>query len=219
VTAAKASLRLESKKVVEVGHGINTKAFECERSWDLSSGPARILAVGRMSPIKDYETLLSAVSMVKDTTRIEVTIVGQPVMSNDFAYYERLKEMTRELNIQDGITFRGFVPYKDIPDYYKNSDFVVNLSPTGGLDKVVLEAMAAKAIVLVANQAFGPHLAGHQERLLFKFRDPRDLALKIERLAGSPREELEKISRELHHSVWNNHQLSSTINKISQLFT
>ena len=62
VTAAKESLSTTSKKIVEVGHGIDTEKFETNRDW--SQWPfetIEVLSVGRISRIKNYETLIYSI--------------------------------------------------------------------------------------------------------------------------------------------------------------
>ena len=193
-TASRASLTIMSKKIVEIGHGINANRFKTEnRKWG-----NRILAVGRISPIKNYETLLQ--------TGLPVTIVGRPVMPDDFAYFEKLKQYKNA-------TFAGFVPYIDMPKYYADADIVVNCSPTGGIDKTALEAMAAGCLVLVANRAFKPYL--FDDRLLFEYGNSEDLAKKIKELMMLPINEKRQLSVKLVESIRQFHSLDRTIQRIT----
>jgi glycosyltransferase involved in cell wall biosynthesis len=72
-----------------------------------------------------------------------------------------------------------------MPARYFTADFSVNLAPTGGIDKAVLESMAAGVPTLAANRAFKSYFGMYADRLLFMLRDPRDLAEKIASLASS----------------------------------
>ncbi len=65
VTADKDSLQLKSRKVVEVGHGIEVEKFRGEHDWNRTN-PLRIISVGRISPIKNYETLIQAAYLLRE---------------------------------------------------------------------------------------------------------------------------------------------------------
>ena len=54
--------------------------------------------------------------------------------------------------------FLGPVPHAEIAAWYHRCSVGVNLCPTGGLDKAVLEAMFCARPVVVTNQAFAPLL-------------------------------------------------------------
>src|SRR6185369_13871115 len=78
VTAARESIHMESNKIIETGHGIPSHLFETQRNWENSS--LNLLSVGRISKIKNYETLLEALHVLKDRNiRVPATIIGRPV--------------------------------------------------------------------------------------------------------------------------------------------
>ncbi|MEK7583045.1 MAG: glycosyltransferase family 4 protein [Patescibacteria group bacterium] len=194
-TASAESLRLESKKIVAVGHGIDAARFATKRDWRSAE---RILSVGRISPIKDFETLLR--------TGLPVTIVGRPIMSGDAEYFEKLKQYSNA-------NFEGFVPYIKMPEYYANADIFVNCSPTGGIDKAVLEAMASGCIVLVCNEAFRNDLP---PELFFKDGDSANLADAIRRVQSKSPQELQSLSGALLQRVRSKHALTATIHNIAK---
>lgn len=72
------------------------------------------------------------------------------------------------LGITDRIFFAGGVPHAQLPELYRTFDISVNLSPTGGLDKAVLESMAAGLLTFVSNQGFGELLGPHAGALVFR---------------------------------------------------
>ncbi len=218
VTSTRESLSIKSGKIVELGHGVDIEKFKFDRKFDdLSSRPIEILSVGRISPIKNYETLIKAAEILKEKSlRFKIKIVGRPVMPYDFDYFEKLKKMAGDLRLNDSIEFVGFIPYSRITDYYKESDFFVNLAPTGGIDKAVLEAMASGSLILVSNFAFKKYLGGYD--LFFEQSDPDDLARKVFELVNLPVQNTQNISDFLVKSVKEHHDLRNTINKISSFF-
>jgi len=68
----------------------------------------------------------------------------------------------------------------------------VNLSPTGGMDKVVLESWATGCPALVANETFKDYLGEELAPLLFfNFGDEEDLARKMEWVLINSNQDLE----------------------------
>ena len=219
LTADKDSLNLKSRKIIELGHGIDIERFKIKRSWKNETRPLRILSVGRISKIKNYETLIEAAQILKDRgLTFEIKIVGRPVMPYDFEYFEELKKLVGTFELEDSVEFIGFVPYSQIADYYKKSDIFVNPSPRGGIDKAVLEAMAAGCIPFVSNEVFEKYFGELSPFLIFKHGDSNDLAEKIENMSKLPEEKIEKMTHFFEESVSINHSLSNTISKIPSLF-
>ncbi|OGM98971.1 MAG: hypothetical protein A2915_03345 [Candidatus Yanofskybacteria bacterium RIFCSPLOWO2_01_FULL_41_34] len=218
-TAAKESLNLKSKKIVEIGHGININRFKNLESRT-SSHELMILSIGRISRIRNFETLIKAMGILKSRgLNFKLKIVGQPVMPPDFKYFEDLKKLVGELNLNNQVEFIGFIPYGQTTEYYKKADILINPAPKGGIDKVVLEAMAMRCMVFVANPVFVPYLAGYEKYLLFEYGNAEDLADKVEDFLKLSSEKIKEMSESLEESVVKHHDLKKIISKISGMFT
>ena len=216
-TAAKESLGFRSRKIVETGHGINIDGFKTNRNW--IGGMLKILSVGRISKIKNYDTLLEAAKILKERgVDFKIKIIGQPVMGPDVDYFDFLRSLKKRLNLEKEVDFVGFVPHSRISSFYKESDFVIGLTPEGGIDKAVLEGMASGCIVLTSNTANQKYLGPYADKLLFHYRDPNDLADKIEAVNLMAVETKREISRFLVESVSKGHNLESLIKKLADLF-
>ena len=215
VTANRDSLYLKSQKIVEVGHGIDIEKFQCIRNWD--NKEINILSVGRISPIKNYETLISAVSQI-DYPSLKISIIGRPFYSHDDEYEARLKRMVNDLNLGDRVKFSGFISHNEIAPYYCQAQICVGLTPKGGIDKVILEAMAADCLVLTSNSVMAKYLGDYAGQLTFNHDDASHLKERLENLFALPAIEKEKISRYLRESVQKYHSLSNCVNRITSLF-
>ncbi len=217
VTAAKESLLFKSNKIIETGHGINIEKFRTKRDW--TGDRFRLLSVGRISKIKNYETLIKAAKILQEKNiEVEIKIVGQPVMSADTEYMNYLKTLNEKLALRREIEFVGFVPFSKIADYYKNSDLVVGLTPQGGIDKTILEAMASGCLVLTSNPVNKKYFGSYSDDLLFGYGNPENLAEKIEFLIRMPVQKKEEMSRFLVNSIEENHNLLDLIVKLSRLY-
>jgi glycosyltransferase involved in cell wall biosynthesis len=218
VTASKESLNIKSRKIVETGHGIDVGKFKTEREW-LTGQTLKILSVGRISKIKNYETLIKAARILGERgVDFEITIVGRPVMPPDFKYLAKLKKLIDDYKLTSKIKFVGFIPYSRISNYYQRTDIFVNLAPKGGIDKVVLEAMAAGLPVFVSNRAFSKDLEPYGSYLIFNGQEEIDLADKIINFLNMSPDRKRKIARSLTDSVEKNHNLNNLIDKISLLY-
>jgi glycosyltransferase involved in cell wall biosynthesis len=220
LTASKESFRkpLFPEKVKIIGHGIDINYFRDQKTEISGQGNFKILSVGRISPIKDYETLIEAIEFLIKQKRIdnlEVQIVGGPVLKKEKEYEKKIKELVKEKELEKYIKFVGPIPHNQILSYYQNCDLFVNLSQTGSVDKVVLEAMACQKLVLTCNEAFEDIL---NKELLFEQKNSHDLANKIISLMNLSDKDREEIASDLRNIVVKNHNLNKLIDKIIEQF-
>lgn len=214
VTADAKSLTIQHPNIVAVGHGIDSKRFATHRDWStIASGPLRIISVGRISSIKNYATLIRAAGLLRDQGKaVEVRIVGQSVMASDSEYEQDLTRLVQELRLEDAVRFVGFVAYRDMPAQYAWADIVVGCTPHGGIDKALLEGMAAGCIAFSSNDVMRDTLGRHADALIFEFGNPDDLAEKLQALSA-----FDEVSADMVSSVQNHHNLETTIGWISKL--
>lgn len=178
-TAAPESFTLASKKVRVVGHGIDFDQFVCKDK--ILPNVFRVMSVGRITPIKNCATLIRAAAIMKKTLikQFVIEFVGKPNTKEDEVYFESMKKLVKELDVEDRISFVGSIPNKAIRDRYCQVSITVNMAPTGGLDKVVLESMAAGVPALVSNRAFIDYFNEYAPMLVFEENNSEELAQKI----------------------------------------
>ncbi|MBI5134448.1 MAG: glycosyltransferase family 4 protein [Candidatus Taylorbacteria bacterium] len=212
-TASKESFRIESPKVSVLGHGIDTDEFDAEGRIPFGQ-TLRIATVGRISPVKGYDTLVEAIASLKGID-LSLEIVGAPATEADKAYEMALKAKVKELGLSEKISFLGPVPHKDIPDILRRADAFVNLSGTGSLDKAVLEAMACGAIPLTSNEAFRDILGPFG--LVFEKGSSADLASKLAGIAARG-DSVAALGSRLREVVVREHNLRGLMGKIEALY-
>jgi|SRR3989344_5868381 len=131
----------------------------------------KILTVGRIAPIKNYEVLIEAAKILQQRgVHFSVTIVGESALKQDEAYEKRIRQESAGLNFQ----FVRKKTQSELPKIYQEHDIFVHMSRTGSLDKVVLEAMACGIKVLSCNEASRNFLPANRI-----FYNSTDLAEKI----------------------------------------
>lgn len=211
-TATKESFNLKSKKLQIIGHGINVSEFICKERQ--VSSVLNILHVGRITPIKNCDTVIRAVGKLSEKSGLnfKLNFIGDTVMESDKKYLYDLKQMVSELGLQDKINFLGSIHYSEIKKYYCQSDLLINACPTGGIDKAVLEAMASGVSVLVSNRAFEHFFGGFADLLIFEERNSDDLAVKIDNLLSTDRQK--EITTFLSQMAKRNFNLDTLVKKI-----
>jgi len=217
-TATEKSFRLPSKKVHIVGHGIDIDKFRnATNEFEKRNGNFRIITVGRISPVKDYETLIKAVEMLaKESMKIKVDIIGEPPKEDHKEYYVNLQKQVKDKNLENIIKFLGPIPHDKIKKYY-SADLFAHMSNTGSLDKAILEAMVSGILVLSSNDASHEILKDIDENLLFSVGNVDELARKIKKQSGWSDDKREAISKKLQNIVKENHNLEGLIKKIVSL--
>lgn len=214
LTASKESFRINSKKVVITGHGINTDLYKPSAEKKSDEKIFRILSVGRISPTKDYETLIKAMDFLvnkKKIKDIKTEIIGAPGLLIQINYFESLKKMVVEMNLGEFVKFLGALPPQEAVKYYQNADLFINLSGTGSIDKTVLEAMACGCLVLTSNEAFFDIL---DKDFLVEKNQPEKLAEKIKRVINLSDQDKKTITDKFREKVFKEHNLDSLALKI-----
>lgn len=169
-----------------IRHGIDTDLFRPhgERRRD----GLRILAVGRLTEKKGFDTLIEACGRLPaDLGDWRCDLVG------DGRLRSQLRAAIDERGLEGRIRLHGFTTQEQLPDWYRRATVVVvpsRLLPDGnrdGVPNVLLEAMACGAAV-VATPVSGilEWLEDGATGLLSPIDDSEQLAACIERLLRDP---------------------------------
>ena len=145
---------------------------------------------------------------------IRVQIIGAPHYERDREYLDELKQLVKEKDLDKTVEFTGAIPNKDIVAYYHAADLSVNLCPTGGLDKAVLESLASGTPVIALNRTFKEILP---ENLMLESDDPQKLADKIKAYIELPDTEKQTLTADLRESIKLNFSLENLIAKIVKI--
>jgi len=136
----------------------------------------RIVAVGSLIPLKSYDVLIEAVSILAaNATDCELLLAGcgpeQP----------RLESLANQLGVAHRVRFLGDV--EDVPGLLHTADVFAHPSTTEGLSNAILEALAEGVPVIACPVGATPEIIedGHSG-LLVPVRQPQALAHAIGRL-------------------------------------
>ncbi len=182
-TSAPESLQVNTDKVMYVGHGIPLDKFDSINPIT-SHSPMKVVHLGRIAPIKGLDVLVEASYLLKKefSTEYEFHLYGTSVNESEQSFQNLLKEKIEQYNLTNQFYFHGTVPPYEVPDIFKNATVSVNLTPTGGMDKSVIESLAAGVPALTSNDAYSDTFGDLKEQLIFEYKDPKSLVEKLEAL-------------------------------------
>lgn len=218
LSSTESGFRLNSPKKRVIGQGIDTDFFKPLPLSKSIPGTFQIVSIGRISPVKDYQTLIQSTSLlVRSGRKIQVKIYGGIGLRSQEKYLNSLKEMVHSLGLENHVIFYGNIPNHQVPQFLSSADLFVNTSYTGSLDKAILEAMAMALPVISCNEAMLEVLGDHKDFLTFKKGDSIELTKKIIQIMDLDQKNLQSLGLELRKLVVNHHNLTNLISKIISL--
>ncbi len=154
-TSSKSAIPIVSKKLVLVGHGISTKLFKFDP--DSQRKKMSISSVGRISKIKNLNSILLEISRLRSETKqnISLEFVGSVQDPN---YKKELELMGSSLNLN--IRFCPPLQYDALSKYYNSQSIYFTGTPKS-TDKATLEAAFCGCFV-VSDNADALKLTGMQ---------------------------------------------------------
>jgi glycosyltransferase involved in cell wall biosynthesis len=136
-----------SRKMVTIWNGIDATRFAYRGPADRPTA----ISVARLSPEKDFATLLKAVAIVRrQVPDFRLKMVGNG------AEREFLESLARELQITDCVEFLG--ERSDVHQLLPQAGFFVSSSKTEGISLTVLEAMAVGLPVVTTAVGGNPEI-------------------------------------------------------------
>ena len=145
-----------------------------EHEWVAAGSDPVILAVGRLSPQKDYPTLLQAFAELRENRPARLLILGDGPLRSE------IEALVSRLGIGPDVRLPGFV---DNPwAYMRRCDVYAMSSGWEGLPTVLIEALASGARIVSTDCPSGPReiLAGGRYGRLVPVGDAKALARALE---------------------------------------
>lgn len=132
-----------------VPNGVHPHCYY-QRPQSESHAKLSLLTVGRLSQQKKIDRIISALGRFVQNHGhlVHLNIVGDGPLRRE------LEQQVKDLDLEDVVTFHGWVNRDQIMSYYQKSDVFVLASDFEGMPNVMLEAMAS-SMALVAVKAPG----------------------------------------------------------------
>jgi glycosyltransferase involved in cell wall biosynthesis len=111
-----------------------------------------LLYLGTLEPRKNLELLVGAFALWRQQASAEDQAVKLVLAGAKGWYYEEIFRRVQELGLSDAVSFPGFIPGAELPDWYRGAEGFLYPSLMEGFGLPVLEAMAC-GVPVVCSQA------------------------------------------------------------------
>ena len=164
---------MTQSKVYVVSNGVDFENVENIRQYELDGHV--IFCVGMLEKRKGVDILIRAILVIKKAVpdvHLFIGGIGGEEMN--------LKNLVKELNIEESVKFLGFISEEEKYSYYKSADVCVFPSRFDWSPVVLPEAMACGNPVVASNVGGIPYIVEDGKTgLLFELENVDDLAEKI----------------------------------------
>ena len=151
---------LDEKKVAIIDNGLEDEAYvdiDAEASEDIQKQVSvygrYLIQIGRVYPIKNYETVIYALPKLPDDVKY---VIAGPV--GDEKYLAYLESIITELGLQERVIFAGVI--RGVDKYYliKHAEMMVHMALWESFCNVVHEGLSQGLVCIVANNTALPLL-------------------------------------------------------------
>jgi glycosyltransferase involved in cell wall biosynthesis len=182
---------INKKKVHVIYNGVDINLFkprpnraELRKEFGLDEKEKIVLFVGRLYHRKGLETLLRSVSPVlKEYGNVKFVISGTGFKEKE----ESLRNLAKELNIENNVKFLGYVPDDKLPNLYSASDIFVLPAIYENFPFAILEAQSSGLPVISTKVGGIPEfLVDKQNGFLIDPGNPEQLTQRVLTLLQDP---------------------------------
>ena len=147
---------VDMSKVLVFPKGINLSFFEFEN--DNSQTIIKAIVTRSLLPEYKHDIILKAFAILnKRNIPFELTIVG------DGAMKKSLTLISKELQIEDNVTFTGRINNNDLPKLLQKSNIYISMPSTEGVSSSLFEAMACGCFPIVTDLPGNKSWINHKE--------------------------------------------------------
>jgi glycosyltransferase involved in cell wall biosynthesis len=124
--------------------GINLSFFEFE---NVNNQPIiKAIVTRSLLPEYKHDIILKAFAILnKKNIPFELTIIGDGIL------FEKLKLLSKELNIENQVIFTGRINNNDLPKLLQQSNLYISMPTTEGVSASLFEAMACGCFPIVTD--------------------------------------------------------------------
>lgn len=148
---------IDKNKITVIQRGVDTNKFSLENIDHSFINTFKklhnleekfvVTSVGRITWLKDYETFIKAISLVKKSIPNIVGLIVGGVREDKQNYFESLKQLAKDEGVEDQIIFAG--SQTKIAEIYALTDVLVNASlKMGNVARTVTESLAMNTPVI-----------------------------------------------------------------------
>jgi glycosyltransferase involved in cell wall biosynthesis len=167
-------------RLLTVPSQVDTARFHPPVTAPARLGPARLLVVALLRPVKGVEYLLHALAIVRARRPVALDVAG------DGPNRPELEALARRLGLQDAVRFLGRQSASRIAELMRGADLLVVPSLSENLPVVIIEAQATGLPVVASDVGGVRELVDERSGQLVPAADPAALAAAIEAVLARP---------------------------------
>ena len=201
-SASAGGMPVKTKKSVITGHGVDTAFFtfgSAPRDSNL------IVTVGRITRAKRLDLIVQCFAALPSNYRLQ--IMGVPITEEDHKTKAILEALIETLGIEDRVSF-GTIPDAELRLLLQKATLFLHASEATSLDKAPLQAMSSGCLVVTASPVVKPHVPEICRA------EPQTMGATAKRLLSLPKEEEQKLRKELRTIIEREHSLPALIRKL-----
>lgn len=160
---------------VIINNGIDTDKFRANQPYQLNS-PFRLMMLARFSKTKDFQTIIKAVKILKNQSVSDFHVY----FAGDGETFEECKKLSKDLSVENQITFLGMQPENILLDYLQKTHLYIHSSLSETMSTAVMQALSCGLPCLVSDIPGNKALVqDNVNGWLFETKNTEDLAKKI----------------------------------------
>ncbi|MEP7145696.1 MAG: glycosyltransferase family 4 protein [bacterium] len=204
-----------NKPFKKITPAIDISLFKLKGDLGKIHVPLRILTVGRLNWIKDYETSIYA---MKDLNAKGIDFIYKII--GDGKEFERLKFAVYQSGLGDKIIFSGRAAHSQINNLMNESDIYLQTSLQEGFCVSVLEAQAAGLLCVVSDaEGLKENVVDGSTGWIVNRRDPEAFANKIVEVINLPGDKRKEIALNARKRVETDFKIEDQELKFVNFFT
>lgn len=169
---------VDRRRVYVIPNGIDLGAWSGRRRV---GGPPRVLAVGRLEPVKGFDVLLQSFRIVKRKLP-----AARLVIAGDGAERGALERLAESLGLQDCVEFARHVEQEHLGRLHSRATVFALPSRSEGMPLALLEALASGTPVVATRVGGVPDVLRATNGLSVPPEEPRALARALLRVLQQP---------------------------------
>ena len=175
---------IDEKKIHVIYNGVDVQKFkpkpnkaELRREFGLEEETKIVLFVGRLYHRKGLEILLRSIPPVlQEFSNVKFVISGKGFKQKE----ESLRNLAKQLDIEDHVSFLGYVPDEKLPSLYATSDIFVLPAIYENFPFAILEAQSTELPVISTKVGgIAEFLVDNQNGFLIEPGDPTQLTQRV----------------------------------------
>lgn len=162
-----------NNNITIIPHGIDERFLQTEPQ-DKNVEEIKILSVGVLVQLKNFDKVIQAVARLKDTYKISYTLIGSGPEK------ERLTALVHSLGLERIVNFIDRIPYERMPVEMSQFDIFIMPSYVETFGRVLFEAMAVGLPIICAkNTGIHGYFKEGEEGFSVDHRDIADIESKL----------------------------------------